>query len=143
MALPVIKTYDAIDESIFSQAAELWNITGIGNPARGDSFEAVQKTLEHGGRLVMLYLEDTPIGTVWLTHDHRRLYIHHMAVHPEYQNKGYGRPLMDTAINYAVSLKLQAKLEVKADNLPANKLYSHYEFEALDGYRLLIRRKVD
>ena len=124
----------------FQVATELWNLTGVGNPARGDDFAAVEKTLKHGGRLVLLYVDGTPVGTVWLTHDYRRLYIHHMAVHPQYQNKGYGRILMQAAVRYASRLKLQAKLEVHAANAPANRLYLSFGFEALDGYRLMIKR---
>jgi ribosomal protein S18 acetylase RimI-like enzyme len=205
-------------EQYYADAALLWQAAGVGNPARGDTYAAVLKTLEHGGRLLLIYLQpvnqdadpakkimpsrvtaiqkqveqDTdpaktnmpsrvtaiqlpveqdadpaetlimqveknanipdqqdrhpalqPVGTVWLTHDFRRLYIHHMAVHPLHQNQGYGHLLMQAAVNYACELKLQAKLEVHPENLPANHLYSQYGFEALDGYRIMIRRNID
>jgi ribosomal protein S18 acetylase RimI-like enzyme len=131
-----------LTDRIFADAALLWELSGVGNPARGDDFDAVARTLANGGRLIMLYEADTPLGTVWLTHDHRRMYIHHMAVHPQHQNQGHGKLLMQEAMDYAAELGLQAKLEVKATNLSANQLYSHYGFEALDGYRLLIKRGV-
>ena len=130
-----------LTEEYFQVAAKLWELSGVGNPARGDTFEAVQKTLANGGRLILAYEAEQAVGTVWLTHDFRRLYIHHMAVHPQHQNKGYGKLLMQEALNYSSELKLQAKLEVHPDNLPANKLYSQYGFEALDGYRIMIKRK--
>jgi ribosomal-protein-alanine N-acetyltransferase len=153
-----------LTDSVFTDATLLWQLSGVGNPARGDDFRAVAKTLANGGRLVMLYntgdtpsagapneatlpvretsAGDEPVGTVWLTHDFRRMYIHHMAVHPHHQNKGCGKILMQEALKYAGELKLQAKLEVHSQNLPANKLYSHYGFEILDGYRLMIKRDV-
>ncbi len=131
-----------LNEVYYQAASALWTISGVGNPARGDTFEAVEKTLINGGRLILVYEDNTAIGTVWLTHDHRRLYIHHMAVHPEYQNKGYGKILMQEALAFAKELKLQTKLEVHPDNLPANKLYAQFGFEALDGYRIMIKRDV-
>jgi ribosomal protein S18 acetylase RimI-like enzyme len=126
----------------FQTAALLWELSGVGNPARGDTFEAVQNTLANGGRLIIVYSDEVAVGTVWLTHDFRRLYIHHMAVHPEHQNQGYGKLLMQSAMQVAHELQLQAKLEVHPDNLPANKLYAQFGFEALDGYRIMIKRKV-
>ena len=132
-----------LNEAYYLAASKLWELSGVGNPARGDTYEAVEQTLLNGGRLVLVYDDDNAVGTVWLTHDFRRLYIHHMAVHPEHQNKGYGKLLMQEALKLAHELKLQAKLEVHPDNLPANKLYSQFGFEALDGYRIMIRRNID
>ncbi len=142
-----------LNERYFNDAALLWQLSGVGNPARGDSYKAVEKTLLNGGRLILLYnteeecgagheAKSEPLGTVWLTHDFRRMYIHHMAVHPRHQNKGFGKVLMQEAMSYANELGLQAKLEVHTQNISANKLYSHYGFEVLDGYRLMIKRDV-
>ena len=134
-------TLSKITPAQFAEAEKLWNLAGVGNPARGDDLAAVEKTLRHGGRLILLYADEQPVGTVWLTHDHRRLYIHHMAVHPEHQGRGLGKLLIQAALRYAARLKLQAKLEVHAGNAPANRLYASFGFDALDGYRLMIKRK--
>jgi len=37
----------------------------------------------------------------WLTKDNRNLYVHRLAVHPNYQHKGNARKLMDYAEQYA------------------------------------------
>jgi len=126
----------------YKEISSLWEITGVANPARGDSLDAVNKTLEHGAKILLLYKENRPIGTVWLTHDFRRLYIHHMAVHPSFQNQGWGRMLLKEALKIASEMKLQAKLEVRSDNYPALHLYSSEGFEPLEGYQTLIKRKV-
>jgi ribosomal-protein-alanine N-acetyltransferase len=131
-----------LKEDYYIAASNLWELTGVGNPARADTFDAVQKTLLNGAKLILVYEDEQPVGTVWLTHDFRRLYLHHMAVHPDHQNKGYGKLLMQEALKLAGELKLQTKLEVHPDNLPANKLYAQFGFEALDGYRIMIKRDV-
>ena len=131
-----------ITKDQYLSASRLWEITGVGNPARGDSLKAVRQTLQHGGRLVLLYEEDTMAGTVWLTHDFRRLYVHHMAVHPDYQNRGCGKALLQEALRYARVLGLQAKLEVNADNAAALTLYGNSGFVMLDGYKVMIKRDI-
>lgn len=131
-----------LTDKYFQDAASLWELTAIGNPARGDDFDAVQKTLVNGARLILLYHDEQAIGTVWLTHDHRRLYIHHMAVHPEHQGNGYGKILMQEAQNIAKELNLQAKLEVHEANKNAYKLYKEFGFTTLDGYHTLIKRNI-
>ncbi len=131
-----------ITQEQFTEAAELWNLTGVGNPARGDTLEAVQKTLAHGGRMLLLYDDGLPVGTVWLSHDQRRLYIHHMAVRPERQHQGLGRRLLKQALAYASELQLQAKLEVHTDNPAALELYKSEGFQTLEGYLAMIKREI-
>lgn len=79
-------------------------------------------------------------GTIWLTNDYRRLYIHHMAVLPEFQNQGIGRYLLQKAIEIADNQGLQAKLEVHSDNATALNLYRSMGFLELDGYLVMIWR---
>lgn len=129
-----------INEEQYQTAVQLWEITGVGNPARGDTLEAVRQTLDHGGRLILLYEDDKAVGTVWLTHDFRRLYIHHMAVHPDRQQRGYGKLMLQEALKIASELKLQSKLEVFEHNLAAYNLYLSLGFQPLEGYHTLIKR---
>ncbi len=131
-----------LTDILYKQISNLWILTGIGNPARSDTFDAVSKTLKNGGKIIIIYEDEIAVGTVWLTHDFRRLLVHHMSVHPEHQNKGYGKLLMQEAIKYAKELKLQAKLEVHKDNKAANKLYKSFGFETLDGYEVMIKRDI-
>jgi [ribosomal protein S18]-alanine N-acetyltransferase len=130
------------NEDIFRQIVEIWQRTGVGNAARGDSFEVVNRTLEHGGKILTLKENDTIIGTVWLTHDNRRLYIHHMALHPDWQGKRLSHYLLEDSLQYAHELGYQAKLEVDRDNLPAKHLYEKYGFKALGDFLVLIKREV-
>ena len=129
-----------MNENLYAEIISIWDKTGISNPERADSFDSIQRTLEHGGIILLAYMEAILVGTIWLTNDYRRLYIHHMAVLPEFQKQGIGRSLLQEAIQIADKQGLQAKLEVHSDNAAALNLYRSMGFKVLDGYLVMIRR---
>jgi ribosomal protein S18 acetylase RimI-like enzyme len=129
-----------LNENLYAEIISIWDKTGISNPERADSFDSIQRTLEHGGILLLAYMDAILVGTIWLTNDYRRLYIHHMAVLPEFQKQGIGRSLLQEAIQIADKQGLQAKLEVHSDNAAALNLYRSMGFKVLDGYLVMIRR---
>ncbi|HRC99713.1 MAG TPA: GNAT family N-acetyltransferase [Candidatus Syntrophosphaera thermopropionivorans] len=129
-----------MNENLYAEIISIWDKTGISNPERADSFDSIQRTLEHGGILLLAYMDAILVGTIWLTNDYRRLYLHHMAVLPEFQKQGIGRSLLKEAIQIADKQGLQAKLEVHSDNAAALNLYRSMGFKVLDGYLVMIRR---
>jgi ribosomal protein S18 acetylase RimI-like enzyme len=129
-----------LNENLYAEIISIWDKTGISNPERADSFDSIQRTLEHGGILLLAYMDAILVGTIWLTNDYRRLYLHHMAVLPEFQKQGIGRSLLKEAIQIADKQGLQAKLEVHSDNAAALNLYRSMGFKVLDGYLVMIRR---
>ncbi len=129
-----------MNENLYAEIISIWDKTGISNPERADSFDSIQRTLEHGGILLLAYMDAILVGTIWLTNDYRRLYIHHMAVLPEFQKQGIGCSLLQEAIQIADKQGLQAKLEVHSDNAAALNLYRSMGFKVLDGYLVMIRR---
>lgn len=131
-----------LDPGIFHGITRIWDEAGISNPARADSYDAIQYNLDHGGMLLLAQSPEGIIGTIWLSHDHRRLYIHHMAVLPAMQNRGVGQILLREAISIAKDLGYQAKLEVHKDNAAGRHLYQKLGFEDLDGYITMIIRRV-
>ncbi len=138
----MINILDKFDENIFSQIIKLWELTGMGNPERGDNFLNINKTINHGGKMFSLYTDNELIGSCWITHDFRRAYIHHMAIHPQYQNRGYGKLLLEKALNYCQELGLQTKLEVHINKPIARHLYKSFGFKLLDGYEVYIKREI-
>ncbi len=129
-----------MNENLYAEIISIWDKTGISNPERADSFDSIQRTLEHGSILLLAYMDAILVGTIWLTNDYRRLYLHHMAVLPEFQKQGIGRSLLKEAIQIADKQGLQAKLEVHSDNAAALNLYRSMGFKVLDGYLVMIRR---
>ena len=131
-----------MNENLYAEIISIWDKTGISNPERADSFDSIQRTLENVGILLLAYMDAILVGTIWLTNDYRRLYLHHMAVLPEFQKQGIGRSLLKEAIQIADKQGLQAKLEVHSDNAAALNLYRSMGFKVLDGYLVMIRRNL-
>ena len=96
----IIRDYKPDD---FTNVNNIWEITGMGGKARGDDAEIINRTLENGAKLIIL--EDVksqrPMGTSWLTHDFRRIYLHHFGILPEYQGKGLSKLLLKESLAYA------------------------------------------
>ena len=137
-----IERVTSLSPELYDAIAQIWEQSGVGNPARGDTLDAVRATLQHGGIILVSSHNGEIAGTAWLTHDFRRIYVHHMGVKPSLQNQGIGRALLVDALQIARELGYQAKLEVHADNPAAIKLYRSCGFEVLEGYLTMINRKV-
>jgi N-acetylglutamate synthase len=135
-----IECCQQLDTDIFAAITDIWLSTGVSNPARRDDFASVQYNLDNGGIMLLAFERDELLGTLWLSHDFRRLYLHHMAVLPQNQNHGIGRALLETALRVAAEKGYQAKLEVHQDNAAARHLYQSMGFTDLDGYTVMIRR---
>jgi ribosomal protein S18 acetylase RimI-like enzyme len=135
-AIPALRDFCDVD---FTSLMDLWHATGIGNPKRGDSLEAIRRTLDAGARLLVMVQGGRVIASAWLTDDARRLYVHHVAVHPEAQGQGYSKSLMDEAVKTAEARGLRMKLEVHAANERAIALYRKYGFEDIGDYRTMVR----
>ena len=135
-----IKRFTSADEVLFDTLTDIWASTGVGNPARGDDLATIQTTLLHGGLIILAYLDDQAIGATWLTHDWRRLYIHHMAVLEEFRDQGVGRLLLNEALAYASQIGIQPKLEVHHANPRARHLYESAGFTYIEGYWVMVKR---
>ena len=68
----------------------------------------------------------------WLTANDNNIYIHRLAVHPDYQGKGYARKLMDYAENRARNEKRQS---VRLDTF--SRTFRNQRFYELRGYKRL------
>ncbi len=68
----------------------------------------------------------------WLTPNSKNLYIHRLAVHPEYWGQGYAQQLMDFAENYA---KKNQYTSVRLDTFSQNK--RNQKFYETRGYQRL------
>jgi ribosomal protein S18 acetylase RimI-like enzyme len=137
-----IRDYKTSD---FDEVNRLWIATGMGGAERGDDNKIIQRTIEGGGKLIILEHSSTKeiIGTSWLTHDNRRIYLHHFGIKPEYQGKGLSKILFNESLNFAKSLGVQIKLEVHKSNLKATELYKKGGFQYLGDYRVYIIRELE
>jgi [ribosomal protein S18]-alanine N-acetyltransferase len=137
----IIRDYKAED---YLSVARLWEMTDLGNPLRGDTDETIKRTIESGGRLLIMELISSKqvIGTSWLTNDGRRIMLHHFGILPQYQGKGLSKILMRESLRFVKEKGLQVKLEVHSSNRKAINLYERFGFKPLNDYNVYIIRDI-
>jgi ribosomal protein S18 acetylase RimI-like enzyme len=130
-------------ESDYEALTDLWENTGMGGEYRGDDANVINRTINAGGKLLILEIttEAKIAGSSWLTNDGRRIYLHHFAVKPALQGKGLAKPLLKASIDFAKQKNLQLKIEVNRQNIVALNLYKKFGFEYLGDYDVYIIRK--
>jgi ribosomal protein S18 acetylase RimI-like enzyme len=130
-------------ESDYDALINLWESTGLGGAHRGDDAGIIRKTLEAGGKLLILEKEsdESIAGSSWLTNDGRRIYLHHFGIRPGLQGQGLAKPLLEASVDFAKKLNLQLKIEVHRQNTVALNLYKKYGFGYLGDYDVYIIRK--
>ena len=137
----VITNYSETD---FEGLMTLWQATGLGNANRGDDHQVIIRTIDMGGKLLLLKLlpDLKIIGSSWMTTDGRRLFLHHFGILPEFQGKGLANKLMVESMKFARALGQQFKLEVHNANKKAIQLYKKFGFEYLGDYDVYIIRNL-
>lgn len=130
--------------SDFDGLMEVWQLTDLGNPKRGDNLEIILQSIGMGGQ--MLIAEDSNgkvIGTSWMTFDGRRIHLHHFGILPEYQRKGIGLMLAKESLKFVKMKGYQVKLEVHKENHAAIELYKKLGFTYLGDYNVYIIRDLN
>ena len=87
------------------------------------------------GLIVLTDIEDAEYKDIkWLTKNHQNLYIHRLAVHPEFQGKGYAQKLMDFAENYAFKNNyVSVRLDTFSKNKRNQEFYKKRNYIQLDA----------
>ena len=125
----------------FKGLSEVWSMTSLGNPQRGDNLDIILQSISMGGKmLVAVDDNDSVIGTSWMTFDGRRIHLHHFGVHPNYQRKGIGKLLVQESLRFVKQKGYQVKLEVHKSNIAAINLYKQFGFSFLGDYDVYIIR---
>ncbi|MCB2221903.1 MAG: GNAT family N-acetyltransferase [Bacteroidetes bacterium] len=139
-----LKTRDYQPED-FKEVAALWEATGMGGEFRGDDRQVIDRSIQVGGKLLILEDEHTHklIGTSWMTMDGRRIYLHHFGISPAFQGKGFSKQLLKASLAFAKKTGLQLKLEVHRDNIIARELYIKAGFKYLGDYDVYIIRNYE
>lgn len=81
---------------------------------------------------ISTFMDDEYVPVSWLTPNENNLYIHRLAVNPEFQGKGYAQKLMDYAENYA---KTNSFASVRLDTFSKNE--RNQKFYEARGYQRL------
>jgi ribosomal protein S18 acetylase RimI-like enzyme len=138
----IIREYHKGD---FNAIMNLWMATGLSRPERGDDEATVERSIEMGGRMLVICTEDPAqniIGTSWMTFDGRRLHLHHFGIDPAFQGQGLARELLRESLRFVKEKGYQVKLEVHRSNTVAVELYRKAGFEFLGDYDIYIIRDI-
>ena len=80
---------------MYSEVFDIWKRTGL-TLGLSDTLDQVERIASLNSELFLVGIEDNEIKAVVMgAFDGRRGYVHHLAVKPEYQRKGYGRMMME------------------------------------------------
>ncbi|ASV30320.1 GNAT family N-acetyltransferase [Maribacter cobaltidurans] len=85
-----------------------------------------------GSIVISTLMDDEYKNVAWLTSNAKNLYIHRLAIHPDYQGKGYAQQLMDFAENFA---KQNDFISIRLDTFSQNS--RNQRFYEARGYRKL------
>lgn len=127
----------------FDQLFRLWEELEMGGKERGDTHDVIIRSLDHGGKLIVLEDASTGniIGSSWLTFDGRRIFLHHFGISKAFQKQGWGTKLAMESLKFIREKDCPVKLEVHKDNLPAKRLYAKVGFSAFSDYDIYMIRK--
>jgi len=138
----IIREYHKGD---FKGIMNLWIATGLSRPERGDDEATVERSIEMGGRMLVMCPESPAeeiIGTSWMTFDGRRLHLHHFGIDPSFQRRGLARELLRESLRFVKEKGYQVKIEVHRSNAVAVELYRKAGFEFLGDYDVYIIRDI-
>ncbi|MFX0024209.1 MAG: GNAT family N-acetyltransferase [Candidatus Hermodarchaeota archaeon] len=82
----------------YDDIISIWRKAGI-SVGSTDTKEEIKRILDKNPQLFLIgKIDQKIIGVVMGGFDGRRGYVHHLAVDPDYQKKGYGKMIMDELI---------------------------------------------
>lgn len=122
----IIRKYEEKDEE---QVVNLWNQCNLIVP-QNNPHEDIKKKIEFQPNLFFVgTVNDEVIASIMVGYEGHRGWINYMAVLPEYQNKGYGRQLVDKAIAELKKLGcLKVNLQVRENNKDVIEFYENLGF---------------
>lgn len=109
---------------------DLWKKCGLVVP-QNDPVEDIQKKLDFQPSLFFVaLLGGRLIGSVMVGYEGHRGWINYLAVWPEFQRRGYGKKLVEKAVEELRKLGcLKVNLQVRESNALAIGFYEHLGFK--------------
>lgn len=135
---PIITITKACAQAMISKNIYQWNehypnATAFEKDIERDELYVLIKNDRLIGTIVIsTYMDDEYQDIKWLTPHNKNLYIHRLAVHPEYQGSGCAQELMDFAENFGRANNYDSiRLDTFSQNLRNQKFYE------IRGYKRL------
>jgi ribosomal protein S18 acetylase RimI-like enzyme len=112
--------------NFYDKVIELWRKAGI-SVGSSDTKEELERMLQRNPHLFLIgKIDEKVISVVMGGFDGRRGYIHHLAVDPDYQRKGYGKQLIDVLMKEFRELRVhKVHLFIEKYNKSVVEFYSN------------------
>jgi ribosomal protein S18 acetylase RimI-like enzyme len=79
------------------------------------------------------YMDEFYKKAKWLTVSDKNIYLHRLAVHPDYQGKGFAKKLMNYAFDFALENEFKSiRLDTFSGNPQNNVFYQKLDFKKLE-----------
>ncbi len=117
----------------YDQVLELWKKAGI-NVSSSDSKEELEKMLKRNPNLFLIGRKNQKIIAVVMgAFDGRRGYVHHLAIDPDFQKKGYGRMMIEKIHNIFLQMGVhKVHLFIEINNKEVVNFYESMGWEKRD-----------
>jgi len=104
----------------------------INDVKRDELYVLIIDKLLIGTIVISTFMDEEYIPIKWLTQNEKNIYIHRLAIHPNFQGSGYAQQLMDFAEKYAIENHYSS---IRLDTFSQNK--RNQKFYELRGYKRL------
>ncbi|TYB78654.1 GNAT family N-acetyltransferase [Bizionia myxarmorum] len=135
---PILEITKACAIDMISKNIQQWdsaypNRTAFENDLIRNELYVLENNNAIIGCIVISDFMDSEYDSIsWLTHNTKNIYIHRLAIHPDYQGKGLARKLMDFAEKFAQKNDFTSiRLDTFSKNIKNQKFYE------LRGYKKL------
>ncbi len=138
MTLKMIRYNPKYQEAV----VDLWNKCGLVVPSN-DPIEDIQKKLDFQPQLFFIaLLDDQLIGSVMVGYEGHRGWLNYLAVSPEHQRRGFGKKLVEKAVDELKKLGcLKVNVQVRRKNASTVEFYKHLGFKDDEVVSLGMRLK--
>jgi len=135
---PIMLMTNACARAMIAQGVFQWNehypdVTAFENDIKRNELYVLEVEGEVKGSIVISTLMDEEyIPIKWYTDNKNNIYVHRLAIHPDFQGKGNAQQLMDFAEQFAFENNYSS---IRLDTFSQNK--RNQKFYELRGYKRL------
>jgi len=117
----------------YDEIVELWRKAGI-ELVSSDTINEVSRVFSRNPELFLIgKIQEKIIAVVIGAFDGRRGYVHHLAVDPNYQKKGFGKTIMDALIEQFRKMNIhKVHLFIEKSNRSAVEFYNNLGWDMRD-----------
>ncbi len=101
---------------------------------RNELFIFKEHTRIIGAIVISTFMDDEYKSVKWLGSTNNAIYIHRLAVHPDFQGQGYAQKLMNFAENYALQNNFSSvRLDTFSQNTRNQQFYTKRGYQKLEA----------